>query len=251
MDEKITINRKNNKTLEDIAKALFKSWFIDFDPVRAKSESRSTGLPPNISDLFPDSFEDSKLGEIPKGWRIEDLGNISRLSSGKRPKSRSEKKTLKAKYPLYGGAGPMGFTTEPLMEKRNIITTGRVGTLGKFFRIKQSVWISDNAFIIEPSDRFYNYSFYRLLNVDITAFNRGSTQPLITQSDLKSIEFIYADKHIHSLFENLCSDFSDQIDRNNQESNILTSIRDYLLPKLISGELEISNAEKIIEEVKI
>ena len=60
-----------NETLEEIAKTLFKSWFIDFDPVRAKAEGRPTGLSKEISDLFPDSFEDSELGEIPKGWKVE------------------------------------------------------------------------------------------------------------------------------------------------------------------------------------
>ena len=70
-DKKIELNKKTNETLEDIAKALFKSWFIDFDPVKAKVEGRSTGLPDEISDLFPDSFEDSELGKIPKGWKFK------------------------------------------------------------------------------------------------------------------------------------------------------------------------------------
>ena len=68
LDDKIELNRKTNETLEAMAKALFKSWFVDFDPVRAKVEGRPTGLPAEISDLFPDSFEDSELGEIPSGW---------------------------------------------------------------------------------------------------------------------------------------------------------------------------------------
>jgi len=70
LDDKIELNRKTNETLEAMAKALFKSWFVDFDPVRAKAEGRSTGLPIEINDLFPDSFEDSELGEIPSGWRV-------------------------------------------------------------------------------------------------------------------------------------------------------------------------------------
>jgi len=70
LDDKIELNRKTNETLEAMAKALFKSWFVDFDPVRAKAEGRSTGLPDEISDLFPDSLEDSELGEVPSGWRV-------------------------------------------------------------------------------------------------------------------------------------------------------------------------------------
>ena len=70
LDDKIELNRRMNETLEAIARAIFKSWFVDFDPVHAKAEGRDTGLPPHIADLFPDSFEDSELGEIPKGWRV-------------------------------------------------------------------------------------------------------------------------------------------------------------------------------------
>ena len=70
LDDKIELNQKMNQTLEEIAKAIFKSWFVDFDPVRAKAEGRPTGLPPEISDLFPDELVDSEIGEIPKGWEF-------------------------------------------------------------------------------------------------------------------------------------------------------------------------------------
>lgn len=251
LDNKIQLNLSINETYEDIAKTLFKSWFIDFEPVKAKVEDRSTGLPDEISALFPNSFENSELGQIPSSWEIQSLGSFSKLSSGKRPKSRSSSKTHLAKYPLYGGAGPIGFTNEFLLEGRKVITTGRVGTLGKFFRIRGPAWISDNALIIEPSDHFYNYCFYKLLNFDITIFNRGSTQPLITQSDLKTIEVICADAKIHKLFERICSYFFEQSEKNQNESNILANMRDCLLTKLIFGELRITEAEKIIEEVGI
>ena len=77
LDDKIELNRKTNETLEGIAKALFKSWFVDFDPVRAKAEGRPTGLPDEISDLFPDSFEQSELGEIPSGWEVKTVEEIA------------------------------------------------------------------------------------------------------------------------------------------------------------------------------
>ena len=75
LDDKIAINQKMNQTLEEITKAIFKSWFVDFDPVRAKAEGRPTGLPPEISDLFPDELVDSEIGEIPKGWETTFLSN--------------------------------------------------------------------------------------------------------------------------------------------------------------------------------
>jgi type I restriction enzyme, S subunit len=82
LDDKIELNRKTNETLEAMAKALFKSWFVDFDPVRAKVEGRSSGLPAEISDLFPDSFEDSELGEIPNGWEVKALDEIAHFLNG-------------------------------------------------------------------------------------------------------------------------------------------------------------------------
>ena len=85
LDEKIELNRKINETLEGIAKALFKSWFIDFDPVRAMEEGRPTGLPDEISELFSDSFEQSELGEIPSGWTFEKASDLYQVTIGKTP----------------------------------------------------------------------------------------------------------------------------------------------------------------------
>jgi type I restriction enzyme S subunit len=82
LDDKIELNRRTNETLEAIARALFKAWFVDFDPVRAKVEGRDPGLPQPLADLFPDSFEDSELGEIPKGWEIRGLDEIARFLNG-------------------------------------------------------------------------------------------------------------------------------------------------------------------------
>ena len=87
---KIELNQKMNETLEEIAKTLFKSWFIDFDPVRAKAEGRPTGLSKEISDLFPDSFEDSELGEIPKGWTIKKIKDLGKVICGKTPPTKDK-----------------------------------------------------------------------------------------------------------------------------------------------------------------
>ena len=251
INRKIELNRKSNETLEGIAKALFKSWFVDFDPVRAKAEGRPTGLPDEISELFPDSFEESELGEIPSGWTICPLGELSSISSGKRPTSVFDSRTPQAPYPLFGGAGIMGYTNESLIENRLVITTGRVGTLGKFHRIKEAVWVSDNALIIEPDKSIYHHVLHALLNVDISAMNRGSTQPLITQKDLKSIEILKGSVLIHELFEGLCGGIFNAIDCRGRESSVLSELRDALLPRLISGELRVPDAEKMLEEVGI
>jgi type I restriction enzyme S subunit len=79
LDDKIELNRRMNETLEAMARALFSSWFVDFDPVRAKAEGRAPGLPKPLTDLFPDSFEDSELGQIPRGWRVLRWGDLVTL----------------------------------------------------------------------------------------------------------------------------------------------------------------------------
>jgi type I restriction enzyme S subunit len=80
LDDKIELNRQMNRTLEAMAQAIFKSWFVDFDPVRAKAEGRDSGLPKDIADLFPDSFEDSGLGKIPKGWEIQPISSLLHIN---------------------------------------------------------------------------------------------------------------------------------------------------------------------------
>ena len=82
LDDKIELNRRMNETLEAMARALFKSWFVDFDPVRAKAQGRDPGPPPALAALFPDSFEDSELGEIPKGWEVRSLDAIANFLNG-------------------------------------------------------------------------------------------------------------------------------------------------------------------------
>ena len=90
LDDKIELNRRMNETLEAMARALFKSWFVDFDPVRAKAEGRDPGLAKPFADLFPDSFEDSELGEIPKGWEVGTVDDEFNLTWGNhRPENRT------------------------------------------------------------------------------------------------------------------------------------------------------------------
>jgi len=117
LDDKIELNRKTNETLEAMAKALFKSWFVDFDPVRAKAEGRPTGLPDEVSDLFPDSFEDSELGEIPSGWEVQSIGEISINYDSKRvPVSGNDRAKRKGTFPYYGATGIVDWIDDFLFD---------------------------------------------------------------------------------------------------------------------------------------
>jgi type I restriction enzyme, S subunit len=243
LDEKIELNRRMNETLEAMARGLFKSWFVDFDPVRAKAEGRPTGLPKHIADLFPDSFEDSELGEIPKGWNVANVGELAEVTSGKRPSVRSSLQTDETPVPLWGGNGPMAFVKEPLFQDP-ILLTGRVGTLGSVFRINLPCWPSDNTLIVLTKDEAaYEFLYFQLRQVDFGSLNRGSTQPLLTQTDLKSQGIILPKANLIQYFHKVVASLFSRIDTLKNEVRILITLRDALLPRLISGELRVKNME--------
>ncbi len=250
LDDKIELNRRTNETLEAMAQALFKFWFVDFGPVRAKMEGRwrrgqsLPGLPAHLFDLFPDRLVDSELGEIPEGWEVGTLGDLAKIVSGKRPPLQSLKHHANFKISLWGGNGPMAFVKEPLFQCP-ILLTGRVGTLGSVFRVKTPCWPSDNTLIvITHNDITYEFLYFQMKLIDYKSLNRGSTQPLLTQSDLKNQVLIHPTKSIlqyfHIIINNifLCMDNFDNI------SHTLTILRDTLLPKLISGELRVKQTRE-------
>ena len=137
LDDKIELNQKMNQTLEEIAKAIFKSWFVDFDPVRAKAEGRPTGLPPEISDLFPDELVDSEIGEIPKGWSQESIYQFCSVEYGAPFKSKLFNEDGQG-IPLVRirdlPKGKSGVFTEEIHPKGKLIKAGDlvVGMDGEF-----------------------------------------------------------------------------------------------------------------------
>jgi type I restriction enzyme S subunit len=252
LDDKIELNRRMSETLEAMARALFKAWFVDFEPVRAKMEGRwrrgesLSGLPAHLYDLFPDRLVESELGEIPEGWEVGCFGDLCKISSGKRPSSRFSNPSKDTAVPLWGGNGPMGFVPES-MTNEPILLTGRVGTLGSVFRITTPCWPSDNTLILRANHQSaFEYLFLQLQLVDFESLNRGSTQPLLTQSDLKAQRLLLPPSAVLDHFSALTAELYRRIDENNAESRTLAALRDALLPKLISGELRVKDAEKFI-----
>lgn len=167
-----------------------------------------------------------------KELKLEDIGNIS---SGKRPKIKLEK----GMYPLIGANGKMGYTSEYNFDK-DIIITGRVGTLGVVKRYYKKIWASDNTLIIET--KYKNYIENYLKTLDYSSLNRGSTQPLLTQTDLKNEKILFNDG-IVSDFELKAEKFVNKIRNNEEENEILEQLRDILLPKLMKGEIDLDKIE--------
>ena len=242
LDDRITLLRETNTTLEAIAQALFKSWFVDFDPVHAKMQGRAPeGMDEVTATLFPDSFEESELGAVPKGWTFGSLSDLCVIASGKRPADRSDLPSGNRNIPLYGGAGLMGYTSESLFEEKKIVT-GRVGTLGRVHIAYPPCWASDNVLVLSPRDEtFFSFSFQWLCVIDVHALNRGSTQPLLTQKDLGAQMAVTPPRTLLEKFEEISAALNEQTRLQTLQIETLVNLRDTLLPRLISGELRASS----------
>ena len=161
------------------------------------------------------------------------LGEFIDICSGK-----SIKPGRKGLYPILGANGEIGRTNDFLFDGR-FIYTGRVGTLGKICRVEdEKVWMSDNTLVIKPRIG-YNFIYFALKNMNLYSYNVGSTQPLIRQSDMKGIKISLPNHIILQDFEQMCDSLFRQINKNNKQNMILSSLRDTLLPKLMSGELSV------------
>ncbi|RHU54260.1 restriction endonuclease subunit S [Coprococcus sp. TF11-13] len=179
-------------------------------------------------------------GICPDDWTDGVLGDIAEIASGKRPPMKQNNKTDDVCIPLVGAASIMGYTNTVLYDSK-ILVTGRVGTHGVIQRFNQGCWPSDNTLVI-TTDR-YEFVNQILLGVDYKSMNRGSTQPLITQGDLKKIEIILPNDAALDEFENLAGGLMSQYEKNVKENAKLSELRDSLLPKLMSGELEVSEID--------
>ena len=208
-DDKIELLQAQNKTLETTAQTIFKEWFGKY-----------------------------KIGdELPEGWRVGKYGELVNLSSGKGVKKSEYIEN--GQYEIIGANGLLGRLDKFLINEK-VIITGRVGTLGTVYIINKLTWISDNVLISKPiiNNSFY-FTYFTLKTFDFSTLNTGSTQPLITQSALKSVEIKFPDKLILEKFENLSKPLFKKIKSSNAQIQTLKQTRDTLLPKLMSGQLRV------------
>ena len=279
LDDKIELNRKTNQTLEAMAKALFKSWFVDFDPVRAKAEGRPTGLPAEISDLFPDSFEDSELGEIPSGWSIEELGNLYTIGKGgiwgDDTCSGDEFKEVSCLrgidcHNLASGSIPVvpsrwvkrSQVESRIPEDGAILIEGSGSFCGrsllweeKYLQLfERAVVYSNFCKRLAPTcSKVYTPVVWMALrgcydSNEVANFRTGTAFPnLDTSGLLKGISIVLPSEGVAAAFQDSYY-LRNRVDLMAQ-SALLSNIRDALLPKLISGEIRIPDAEKMLEEV--
>jgi type I restriction enzyme S subunit len=261
LDDKIDLNRRMNEMLEGIARALFKSWFVDFDPVRAKAEGRDPGLPKHIADLFPDSFEDSELGEIPKGWAVRTVGDLAEVVGGSTPSTKETAFWIDGCHYWATPKDLSSLATTVLLETERKITDMGLSQIGSGLLPVGTVLLSSRAPIgyraVSEIPVAINQGFIAMLPAkgvpnlfllywagwahdEIVSRANGSTFLEISKVNFRPIPVVTPQSSIFVAFEQVVRPIYVRIVRNERESRTLAALRDMLLPKLLSGNLRIA-----------
>lgn len=273
INDKIETNQTMNQTLEKIANSIFKSWFVDFDPVRAKVKGRNTGLPTEISDLFPNELADTKIGKIPRGWEIKSAQDLFDISIGRTPPRKeshwfteSEKDVPWVSIRDMGDCGTFisktreSLTHEAVNKHRmHILPIGSVLvsfklTVGRVSIAAKEVTTNEAIAHFPPSGDFPNPNFVYFYLKGFRYDELGSTSSIATAVNskmIKAIPFLIAPSELITKFEQIVAPMMKKIRLTSDEILLLSDLRDTLLPKLISGELRVPDAEKFLEEADI
>jgi type I restriction enzyme S subunit len=245
LDDKIELNRRRNETLEAMARALFKSWFVDFDPVRAKVEGRDPRLPKPLADLFPARLVDSELGEIPEGWEVGPLDSVVVLQRGF---DLPAMERTSGAYPVLAASGPSGTHNE-FMVRGPGVTTGRSGVLGKVFYVAEDYWpLNTSLWVKEFRHSRPAYAFHLLRALDFALFNAGSAVPTLNRNHVHTLPTLLPPMRLIDAFERFATGCLARQRSSDQQATTLARMRDALLPQLISGELPVNRAERFVVE---
>ncbi len=245
-DDRIALLRETNATLEAIAQALFKSWFVDFDPVHARARGEQpAGLAPEVAALFPDSFEESDLGKIPKGWTIGRVEDLMELAYGKALKATAR---IDGPIPVYGSGGITGYHNESLVNGPSIIV-GRKGTVGSLYWEDLPFFPIDTVFYVK-TQKPQTYCFYLLQRLGLKDMNTDAAVPGLNRNNVYRLQVLIPPEEVLAAFDNIASVLRHRIFSNNQQSQTLANLRDTLLPRLISGQLRLPDAEAMVSETQ-
>ena len=268
LDDKIELNQQMNQTLEAIAKAIFKSWFVDFDPVRAKMEGRQpVGMDAATAELFPDSFEESALGLIPKGWRVGTLRDCcQKIENGGTPK-RSESTYWNPNVIPWLTSGEVRqkivFSTENFISEQGLLNSSAKmwpsgttvvalygATAGQVCLLAEAMCSNQACCGLNPSQ---NMKFFLYLKVSssvelLEQQARGSAQQNLSQQLVADFSCVIPSIYIMKNFEQYMTPLFSKWIANLKKSCTIAKIRDTLLPKLMSGEIRVKEAETMIEE---
>ena len=275
LDDKIELNRRMSETLEAMARALFKSWFVDFDPVRAKHALSKVegmdgrwqrgqslpGLPAHLYDLFPDRLVDSELGEIPEGWEVGCLGDVANHSRRSIQPDDIENGTpyIALEHMPKGRIALTEWSTADALESNKyLFKRGEIlfGKLRPYFHKVgvapvDGVCSTDIVVLTATSSDWFGFVLGHVSSSEFVEYtNAGSTgtkMPRTSWNDMARYEFVLPPKPVANAFTELMQSSVDRITAGIHQSHTLAALRDTLLPKLISGEIRVHQAESHID----
>ncbi len=258
LDDKIELNQRMNETLEAIARALFKSWFVDFDPVRAKMEGRDTGLPPDLADLFPDRLVDSETGEIPEGWEVKPRRDCVKLAMGQSPPGSTYNHHGDG-LPFFQGRSEFGFrypekqrfcsapTRVANPEDTLLSVWAPVGDINVIWN-RCCVGRGVAALRHKSGSSSFTYHSAWALQRELREYEHtGTVFGAINKEQLQALKVTEPARRIAEAFDAMSVSLDARIRLVVAESQTLAALRDTLLPKLISGEIRVPDAERALE----
>lgn len=267
LDDKIDLNRRTNETLEAIARTLFKSWFVDFDPVRAKAEGRApAGMDAETAALFPSEFEESEFGEIPKGWRVCEMSSLYDWSKDSlKPSQHLEEEFFHYSIPAFdAGKRPAIELGQDIKSQKFLVYRDCV-LVSKLNPMTCRVWLPSNEndgtsicsteFLVarpkEHTPRSYLYSLFVSAPVrdKLTGLASGTSNShqRVRPADIDGVRVPQPPEALFKAFDMFVKPYLDLVECNLNQNATLAAIRDALLPRLLSGELLIPAAERATE----
>jgi type I restriction enzyme S subunit len=261
LDDKIELNRRMNATLEATARALFQSWFVDFDPVRAKLDGRKPdGLDKPIAALFPAAFQDSPLGPIPKGWAVARLDDIASVMMGLSPDGDSYNSDGVG-VPLINGPVEFGDyfpvktkwtqASTRFAAEGDLIFCVRGSTTGRRVVSDGEYGIGRGVCAIRAKDKLDSL-LYQTINVGLERLlekTTGSVFPSLSAPDIKGFSVLKPNGDVQQLYERTTKPLVQSIQQNHRQSRTLATLRDTLLPKLLSGEVSVGDARRYAGDI--
>ena len=253
LDNKIELNRRMNATLEAMARALFQSWFVDFDPVRAKLDGRDVvGMDAEMAKLFPEQMEDSELGHIPKGWKAATIGEGFSLTMGQSPPGSTYNKEGTG-LPFYQGRTDFGFRfptrrvycSAPTRYAKPGDTLVSVrAPVGDINMASEDCCIGRGVAAVRHGSGATSFTYYSManLNLDFARFEaEGTVFGSINKNSFEKLRFVVPPTEIVAAYEHQARPLDEKVRILEDQSCTLATIRDTLLPKLLSGELPVAS----------
>lgn len=258
LDDKIEQNRRTAQTLEKLARAIFRAWFVDFEPVKAKAAGATSfpSMPQPAFDALPTRFVDSAIGPVPEGWGVGQFGDIVVIHDARRiPLSKREREKRRGSFRYYGATGILDWVDDYLFDG-TFVLVGEDGTVidegdspivqyvwGKF-------WVNNHAHVLSGIDGIsVEYVKTLLEHVNIRPFITGAVQLKLNQGNMKCVPVVIPNDKVVAAFDGCAKPLFSLIRQLHDESIALAAMRDYLLPRLLSGNVRVDRAEALAAAV--